>query len=101
MGADWWNVVSLLTGLLAWGLPIVGLINLKKFSQKRVFWVVFVSLSACGVAIFGQLAWQTHLVNIQDYSAMADTSQASLTLSAVLLVVTILLNAIIGFKLYR
>lgn len=101
MGASAWNILSFITGLLAWGLPIVALLKFQQLQTRTKILFILLSVSACATAIFGQLAWQTHLVAIQDYSAMQDTSQASLVLSAILLAVTVILNAVVGVKLWH
>ena len=51
------------------------------------------SLGACAVSLYFQIAYTHHLVEIADWSALADTSYATKKVSAILLVATLILNA--------
>ncbi len=86
------NVGSLVIGLIAWLLPIVGLMQSKK--NDYIIWGLLssLSLSACAIALIFQLYYQYHLVNIEDWSALMDTTGAVIFAATVLLVVTVLLN---------
>ncbi|QQZ08679.1 hypothetical protein [Heyndrickxia vini] len=94
------NVGSLVLGLIAWILPIVNLLREKKQEYKK--WVVLsiISISACAISICFQVFYSYHLVKIEDISALMDTIGAVAFASAVLVTVTILLNAITLF-VYR
>lgn len=94
------NVGSLVLGLIAWILPIVNLLREKK--QEYTKWVVLsiISISACAISICFQVFYSYHLVKIEDISALMDTIGAVAFASAVLVTVTILLNAITLF-VYR
>lgn len=91
MIAEWWNVVSILAGLFAWGLPILAL-KRKDNSPSLVLMLVFISLACCSLAVLGQLAWQSYLFGIYDYAAIDDTLASSLNLAILLFVVAVLLN---------
>lgn len=82
---------SLVLGLIAWILPIM------KFRRiKNVNWAVqsILSLSACAISLCFQIIYNNHIVRIGDWSALMDTTGTSTILSVVLLVLTIILNAI-------
>ena len=98
--AGWLNVGSLVLGLLAWGLPLVYLMRYKEPDYKK--WVVFsmVSISACAISLCLQIYYTYHLVMIEDWSALMDTTGAVASVASVLVIVTILLNAI-PLILYR
>lgn len=94
MGYGLLNLGSLLLGLIAWILPVINLAKNNKTEHKN--WVVYsiTSVSACVIALYMQILYNNHLVKIEDWSALMDTSDAVSFVSAILLVVTIVLNAI-------
>jgi cytochrome c oxidase subunit 4 len=100
-GAGWLNLGSLVLGLIAWILPVVNLVQNNKADHRN--WVVFsvVSLSACATSLCMQLFYSDHLVKIEDWSALMDTSHAVTLVATILLVVTIILNAITLVVYYR
>lgn len=95
----WLNVMSLVLGLVAWILPVVNLMCYKKRNNNWVM-LSLLSVSACAIALYGQIAYHNHLVEIEDWSALLDTSEATVLVSKVLLVVTLILNALTLF-VYR
>ncbi|MEZ4517454.1 MAG: hypothetical protein R3C44_11690 [Chloroflexota bacterium] len=94
IGAGWLNLGSLALGLIAWGLAIFNLVLPNKSNNKN--WAVFsiMSLSACAVSLCLQIFYTNHLVTIEDWSALMDTSQTTAWVAAVLLIVTLILNAV-------
>lgn len=93
-GAGWLNLGSIILGLIAWILPIVNLMQHNKADHRN--WVVFslASVSACAISLCMQIFYTDHLVKIEDWSALMDTSHAVALAASLLLVVTIVLNAI-------
>ncbi len=91
---SWLNLGSLVLGLTAWILPVANLAKHNKADHRN--WVVFsvVSVSACAISLCMQIFYQNYLVHIEDWSALMDTSSAVALVSTVLVVVTIVLNAI-------
>jgi hypothetical protein len=88
----WLNVGSLVLGLFAWTLPVISILNSRK--KQLNFWsLTALSLMACAIAIFFQMLYNQHLIDIGDMSALLDTSKAVTYISGVLLVSTIILNA--------
>jgi len=87
------NLFSLVLGLVAWILPIVNLMRYKQHDHKN--WVAFsiISISACAISLCLQIFYNYHLVKMEDWSALMDTTGAVAFVSVVLLIVTILLNA--------
>ena len=100
-GAGWLNLGSLVLGLIAWILPVVNLVQNNKADHRN--WVVFsvVSLSACATSLCMQLFYSDHLVKIEDWSALMDTSHAVALVATLLLAVTIILNVITLVVYYR
>lgn len=88
------NLGSLVLGLIAWILPAVNLMRHGK--QDHRDWIVLsiMSISACAISLWFQILYQDHLVKIADWSALMDTTGAVAFVSAVLLIVTIILNAV-------
>lgn len=94
------NLGSFVLGLVAWILPVVSLMQYKQSDNKR--WVILsmVSISACAVSLSFQLYYNYHLVQIEDWSALMDTMWAVVFAATVLLIVTMILNAL-NFIMYR
>lgn len=90
----WLNVGSLVLGLIAWLLPVVNLVGYIIGKQRNWAILSILSISACAISLCFQIFYNNHLVKIEDWSALMDTTRAVAILSAVLLVVTIILNAI-------
>lgn len=88
------NIGSLVLGLIAWTLPVITLMQFRKHGNQN--WVVFsmMSLMACGISLSFQIIYNNHLVKIEDWSALLDTSGAVVTAASTLLIVTILLNTL-------
>lgn len=88
------NLGSLVLGLIAWILPVVSL--MRYVMRDRRNWIVLsiLSISACAISLWFQILYQYHLVKIEDWSALMDTTSAVAFVSAALLIVTIVLNAI-------
>ncbi|MCA1063697.1 hypothetical protein QTG56_11280 [Rossellomorea sp. AcN35-11] len=90
------NVGSLVLGLMSLFLPIVNLMKENKH------WVVLsmISISACGLSLCFQIFYTYHKVTVEDWGALMDTMYAVASVSAILLIVTIILNAV-TLKVYR
>jgi cytochrome c oxidase subunit 4 len=88
------NVGSIALGLVAWMLPIVSLMRFKKKNNDNWAILSIMSISACAVSLFFQINYNNHLVRIEDWSALMDTTGAVVFVSGVLLVVTLLLNLV-------
>ncbi len=93
------NLGSLVLGLIAWILPVVNLVKHDKANHRS--WAVYsvTSVSACATSLYMQIFYQNFLVRLEDWSALMDTSSAVAFVSATLLVVTIVLNAV-SFVIY-
>lgn len=85
---------SLVLGLIAWILPIINLMQFKKNKNRNWATLSILSISACAISLYFQIFYNNYLVEIWDVSALMDTTGASAFLSAVLMIVTIILNAI-------
>lgn len=90
----WLNIGSLVLGLIAWLLPVVNLVGYIIGKQRNWAILSILSISACAISLCFQIFYNNHLVKIEDWSALMDTTGAVAILSAVLLVVTVILNAI-------
>lgn len=85
---------SLVLGLIAWIFPVINLMQFKKHENRNWAVLSILSISACAISLYFQIFYNDHLVKIGDWTALMDTTGASTLLSTVLLVVTIILNAI-------
>lgn len=88
------NLGSFVLGLIAWILPVVNIIRYKKDSHRNWVTLSIMSISACAISLYFQIFYAYHLVKIADWSALMDTMGAVTFVSTVLLIVTIILNAI-------
>ena len=96
----WLNIGSLFLGLLAWILPVINLIRNITHEQKNWGVLSFISISACAISLIFQILYNHHLVKIEDWSALMDTSRGVVVASSVLLIFTFILNAL-SFIVYR
>ena len=88
------NLGSLMLGLIALMLPVVNLMRYEKYSHRNCAAFSIMSISACAISLCFQIFYNYHLVKIADWSALMDTTGAMALVSGVLLIVTIILNAI-------
>ena len=91
---------SLILGLFSWILPILNIIKYKNNHNKNWATYSMISMSSCAIALVFQILYSNHIVKIEDWSALMDTSNTSTLLSVILLVITIILN-IISLNNYR
>lgn len=96
MGYGLLNEGSLVLGLMAWAVPVWHVGRLAK-GGERSGWPGFISMGCCGLALWMQLCYNSHLVDIQDWSALMDTSGAVVKVSVFLLMTVCLLNAAVLF----
>lgn len=99
--AGWLNLGSFVLGLIAWILPVVNLARRNQAGNRN--WVVFsvASVSACAISLCIQIFYTNHLVKIEDWSALMDTSSAVALVATLLLAVTMILNVITLIVYYR
>lgn len=95
------NLASLLLGLIAWILPIISIMQYKKHENKSWIILSIISISSCAISLFLQIIYNNNLVQINDWSAIMDTTNALVFVSSVLLVVTISLNAVTTMIYYK
>lgn len=93
-------VGSLVLGLIAWILPSINISNHKEKYNDN--WGIYsiLSISSCAISICFQILYSNHMVQIGDLSALMDTSGTSTLLSVILLLSTLVLNAI-SINMYR
>lgn len=84
------NVGSVVLGLAGLALPVVVLF--RRMQMKKGFACQLVSLICCMVSVFLQLIYNDHLVNIEDWGALMDTSGAVVSIAGQLILVTAILN---------
>lgn len=95
----WLNIGSFVLGLLAWIIPIYSMIQRKKMGRNHSI-SIFLSMTACAIALWFQIAYNNYLVNLQDWGSLLDTTSTLNWVAAVLLIVTIFLN-MISLIIYR
>ena len=90
MGNVWYllNPLSLLLGLAAWALPFTAMSRRLRLGKEALA----ASSLCCSASLWFQLVYQDHLVTVQDWSALLDTSGALVRVAAVLIAVTALLQ---------
>ena len=87
-GAGWMNLTSLGLGLAAWALPLAALALRKRAAGRLCPALVWAS-----AALYLQICYQNHLVQIHDVGAILDTTDALVFVAGVLLAVTLALDA--------
>ena len=87
------NLGSLVLGLIAWVLPVVNLVRNKKHARRNWATLSMLSMSACAIALCFLIFYGYHLVRIEDWSALMDITNNVAFAAAVLVVVTLVLNA--------
>ena len=97
----WFNVGSLLLGLIAWILPTINLAKYNKAKHRNWIVLLFASMSACTISVLFQIVYQRHLVQIEDWSAIMDTSHGLVVVSTILVVTTIAVNIVCLFIYHR
>lgn len=86
------NLLSLLLGLVSWGLGAAAVI------RPGIRWTSAVSLLSCCVSLLLQLAEVHRLTELGDWSALMDTMDAVLAAAILLMAVTAVLNLIALFR---
>ena len=86
------NLLSLLLGLVSWGLGAAAVI------RPGIRWTIAVSLLSCCVSLLVQLAEVHRLTELGDWSALMDTMDAVLAAAILLMAVTAALNLIALFR---
>ena len=92
--AGWLNLGSLLFGLIAWILPGITLMQHNKADTRNLVVFSIASVSACAIALCMQIFSLNNLVTKEDWSALMDISPTLVLVASILLVVTLVLNAI-------
>ncbi|MCM3389383.1 hypothetical protein [Ureibacillus chungkukjangi] len=88
------NLGSLILGLVAWILPIINLLRYQKHENKNWFILSIVSVTACAFSLSLQIFYNYHLVKIEDWAALMDTTGGVVMATIVLLFSTVILNAV-------
>jgi len=91
VNAGIYNLISLFLGLVSWAIPAAQM-ALVKHKKGLGRFVPVLSMGACCLAIWFQICYDEHLVNIEDWSALMDTIAGVRRVSLFLLVTTCLLN---------
>ena len=91
------NLASVFLGLVGWLIPVVQLMLCLSHKKGLGRFASVLSMGACGAAVWLQICYDEHLVNIADWSALMDTVGAVRMVSLFLLVTTLLLNLLLAY----
>lgn len=91
------NLASIVLGLVGWAIPIIQVGRLVKGKRGFGRYTYIFSMGACCLAIWFQICYDEHLVNIEDWSALMDTIGAVRLVSVFLLAVTLLINLLVAY----
>ena len=83
------NILSLLLGIVAWSLPVMYLMR-----WKHREWFCCGSFGLCALAMYFQLREILKRARIGDFAAIEDTIGAVVFAASMLLIVTLILNAL-------
>ncbi len=97
MNSGAYNLISLCLGLTGWVIPVVQMARLAKHKKGLGRFTPVLSMGACCLALWFQICCNGHLVNIEDWSALMDTTDAVRGVSLFLLITTCLLNLALAF----
>lgn len=85
------NIGSLMMGLAAW---IIAILSILSKPQQKKYACSIVSFSCCGIALVLQFLELRTNVTIGNLTAIMDTIQVTFGATAILVIVTIVLNLI-------
>ena len=88
------NLGSVMLGLFAWIIPVVNLIQYREHTHRNWVALSIMSISASAISLCFQIFAINYRVKVADWSALMDTMNAVAFVSAVLIIVTIMLNVI-------
>ena len=83
-----YNLLSLMLGLLSWGLGIAAVCK----KGRSIYG--FGSMALCGVSLVLQLLELSRRAKLSDFSAIQDTAPTVAHAAVLLLIVTVILNGI-------
>lgn len=94
------NLGSLILGLIAWIVPVISLMRIKKENNQNYLALSAISLSSCAISLTLQISSISQMVKVQDWTAILDTIDSTVFVSMILVAVTIILN-IVHLFMYR
>lgn len=94
------NLGSLILGLIAWIVPVISLMRIKKGNNQNYLALSAISFSSCAISLTLQISSISQMVKIQDSTAILDTIDSTVFVSMILVAVTIILN-IVHLFMYR
>ncbi len=95
----WLNIGSLILGLLAWVLPLLAIARFNKSKDVQGNYMVYCGLVSAISSLLCVITYRHHLINIEDWSALMDTTGAFQLGAVSMSVVAIVLNGFaLGYK---
>ena len=88
------NLGSLILGLIAWIVPVISLMRIKKGNNQNYLALSAISFSSCAISLSLQSFNISHMKKMEDWAALMDTTDALAVLSTVLITGTIILNIV-------
>ena len=85
--STFFSLLSIFCGAAALALPVIALVR-----RKNALSFAAVSMGLCAFSLLGQIFEYNTRVNVQDWSALLDTSYAVLFCAAVLVALALVLN---------
>lgn len=89
------HIISIITGVAAW---VFGCLAVMSKMNRKTLGLSVASFSSCVLALVSQLLEIGRRVAISDFAAIEDTINAVIIAAVVLVVVTMVLNAIAFMK---
>ncbi len=86
------NLGSIVLGLVGWVLPVLHVDQLVKGKRGLGHSAHTLSMGACALALWFQICYNEHLVDIGDWGAIEDTIDAVRKVCPFLLITTLLVN---------
>ena len=85
--STFFSLLSIICGAAALALPVIALVR-----RKNALPFAAASMGLCAFSLLGQIFEYNTRVNVQDWSALLDTSYAVLFCAAVLVALALVLN---------
>lgn len=92
MGYAWLNIASLSFGVLAWMLPIFAMMAFQKQKNPRGNSMMYGSLCFAVMSLFCVISYRHYLIQMEDWSALMDTTRGFQVASLVMTSVTVAMH---------
>ena len=94
MSYEMLNLASVALGLIGWAIPVFQLGRMAKRKGGTGRYGHVLSMGACALALWCQIRYNEHLIDIEAWGAIVDTIDAVRKVALFLLVTTLVVNLV-------